>query len=374
MLYDNAKLKMHRSALEKAQALDTATPPLHVRLEPTESCNFQCRFCWTQNPDRLAILKETAGFERSDKRIGLDRMVALVDELADAGTKAISFVAIGDPLTYPGIHKVIERAHHHSIHVGVTSNLAMKISDDLVEQLAKARWIRWSMNGGSKDGYLAVNQPRGTDPEAAYERVQHNVRRILSRREALASRLTLNASVVISRWNGGQELYHAAQLAHTLGIDNVSFRPDMSFQRGDEPATIPPDAWEALRKAQQEFSGGTLQIHIEDQREQDVVKVDDPDLKCFYGNFSIYISAAGDIYPCCYTRGYPRYVVGNIAEASFQDVWYGQSRRESWNGLLIHDCPSCPYVELNRELASLATGETSLETLHRPQEIPDWFV
>lgn len=374
MLYDNAKLTMHQSALEKARALDSATPPLHVRLEPTESCNFQCRFCWTQNPDRMAVLKETAGFERNDARMSLERMTRLVDELAEAGTRAISFVAIGDPLTYPGIARVIERAHHHNIHVGVTSNLAMKISDDLVDQLAQARWIRWSMNGGSREGYLAVNQPRGTDPEAAYERVQLNARRILARRAELGSRLVLNASVVISQWNGGRELYHAARLAHTVGIDNVSFRPDMSFQRGDEPATIPADAWAALKDAQRDFGGGQLKIHIEDQREQDVVRVEDPDLKCFYGNFSIYISAAGDIYPCCYTRGYPRYVVGNISEKPFRDVWYAPQRMGAWKDILIHDCPSCPYVELNRELARLAAGETSLEAIHRPQEIPDWFV
>lgn len=374
MLYDNAKLTAHEEALELARRQDALTPPLHVRLEPTESCNFQCRFCWTQNADRMAVLTEATGFQRNSARMGLERMIRLVEELHAVGTRAVSLVAIGDPLTFPHIEQVMARASELEIHLGVTSNLAMKIGDDLIDQLARARWVRWSMNGGSRDGYIAVNQPRGTDPSVAYDRVQDNVRRILQRRQALGSSLLLNASVVISRWNGGQELYHAASFAHSLGIDSVSFRPDMDPRRGDEPAAIPPDAWEALKAAQRDFGGGHLKIHVEDQREQDVLKIDDPDLRCFYSNYSLYISAAGDVYPCCYTRGNPAYVIGNIGGKNFGEFWTDYARQNHWKTLAIHECPSCPYVELNRNLARLASGELAVSELHRPQPTHDWFV
>lgn len=161
-LYNANKLLQHLSVLETIESgkgCDIA--PTHVRIEPTEACNFQCRFCWSQDPDRLSELKKISDFDSTGKRrFDRDRLMKLIDELADLGTQAISFVAVGDPLVFPGIEEVIDNAQRHDIKTSVTSNLGMKLPTELIEVLARCVWVRWSMNGGTRDVYLETNRPR----------------------------------------------------------------------------------------------------------------------------------------------------------------------------------------------------------------------
>ena len=68
-----------------------------------------------------------------------------------------------------------------------------------------------------------------------------------------------------------------------------------------------------------EFQKGNFKISIEQERENDVLKVKDDNLVCFYSNHSIYIAANGDVYPCCYTRINPKFVIGNITNQKFNE-------------------------------------------------------
>lgn len=373
-LYDNNKVLQHLDVLA-AVAAGNAPAPTHVRIEPTEACNFRCRFCWTQDPERLAELRGFADFDSTGaRRFELPRLLALIDELAAAGTQAVSFVAVGDPLVYPQIELAIARARENGLAIGVTSNLAMKISPALARELAACAWLRWSMNAGSEAAYLAVNQPRSARPDAVYQRVQDNVTAILAARAALGSTMKLNASVVVSRWNEA-DIDQAAAFAAWLGIDSVSFRPDMPLTRQDAPSDATDRNAGMLAAVQARYTTAAFTVHVESERQNDIVSIQrSRDVACHYSNHSIYIAASGDVYPCCYTRSDRRYVLGNIARQPFGDFWNTEARRQHYKQLSIASCPSCPYYDINAQLRGLYQGEASAEALHRPAAKPDPFV
>lgn len=373
-LYDSNKVLQHRDVLDAvAQGLTPA--PTHVRIEPTEACNFRCRFCWTQDPERLQALRSFADFDSTGaRRFELARLLALIDELAELGTKAVSFVAVGDPLVYPQIELAIARARERKLAIGVTSNLAMKLNAGLIEELAACAWIRWSMNAGSEAAYIAVNQPRMLDQHNAYQRVQDNVTAILQARQRLGSVMKLNASVVVSQWNE-DDILGAAEFAARLGIDSVSFRPDMGHQRQDSPSDANDRNAVILAEAHARFSSASFTVHVESGRQDEVVSVEPSrDVACHYSNHSIYIAANGDVYPCCYTRSDRRYVMGNIARQPFGEFWQSPARREHYRQLSIASCPSCPYYDINAHLRGLYDGKTSPQELHLPSSPPDPFV
>lgn len=373
-LYDSNKVLQHLDVLEAVAA--GATPaPTHVRIEPTEACNFRCRFCWTQDPERLEALRGFADFDSTGaRRFELPRLLALIDELADAGTKAVSFVAVGDPLVYPQIERVIARARERQLAIGVTSNLAMKLSPALVQELAACNWVRWSMNAGSEAAYIAVNQPRTHDQHAVYRRVQDNVTAILEARRRLGSAMKLNASVVVSEWNEA-DIEGAAEFASRLGIDSVSFRPDMGHQRQDKPSQANDRNAAALAAVKARFTAPGFAVHVETERQEEVVFIEkDRDVVCHYSNHSIYIAANGDVYPCCYTRSDKRYVIGNIAGKAFGEFWHSPARQAHFRTLSIASCPSCPYYDINAQLRGLYEGQASPQELHVPGISPDPFV
>ena len=277
----------------------------------------------------------------------------LLDELKELDVKAISFVAVGDPLMYPNIDKILEKSTQLGFKLGLTSNFAMNLKDDVIETLTKFQWLRWSMNGGSKDIYMKTNNPLGKAGSNAYENVKKNISRIISKKKETNSKTLINASYVVSEWNEN-DLVNATKLGSDLEIDNIFFRPDMEAQnaRRYEPLNIlsrnQPQFLEAKKLANKNF-----QVHVEHQRENDVLKSEDDDLVCFYSNHSLYIAANGDVYPCCYTRINKKYVVGNIANQNFIKFWKDTKNCNHYKNLNINSCPSCPYTKLNSDLKTV---------------------
>lgn len=100
----------------------------------------------------------------------------------------------------------------------------------------------------------------------------------------------------------------------------------------------------------------------------------DKDVACFYSNHSIYIAANGDVYPCCYTRSDRKYVMGNIAGQSFGTFWASEARRGNYRQLSIASCPSCPYLDINKQLRELYEGGVPAVRMQVQRSEPDPFV
>lgn len=374
-LTEDIRILQHGDLLARIEAGDALSlPPTHVRIEPTEACNFRCGFCWWHGAGRTERVRAAGDLDFTGRRhLDRARLLRLIDELADLGTRALSFTGAGDPLVFPGIDDVLARIHARGLALGVTSNLAMKLGDDLIGDLARARWLRWSMNGGSEDTYLATNRPRGGNPAAAFATARKNVARIVAARRALARPASFHASFIIFPENQ-HDVVAAARLARELGIDGISFRPDTPFERQAEPLAVAPAVAEALALAARTLTAPDFTVHHEETRRGDVEKLGDPDLVCFYSNHTTYVAATGDVYPCCYTRVDARYALGNILNQPFADFWRSEARRAAYRRLNFDACPSCPYGRTNQLLGDLYAGRARARDLHHQTAEPSPFI
>lgn len=372
-LYDAIPLLQHRALLEAAAAGRPADgPPLHVRLEPTESCNFACRFCVWHDPQRRAAIADHLD-ATGRRHLPRERLLTLVDELAALGTLALSFTGTGDPLVYPHMAEVLRRSRERGLAVGVTSNLAMPLKEETLDELARCRWVRWSMNGGSEAVYLDIHRPRERAPLNAYRRVQQNVSELVRRIRAARQGTDLNASYVVHERNVG-DVYAAARLARDLGVRSIAFRPDTPFERAEAPLRYDAATLDAMQRAHRDFHGTGFSVHLDAQRLEDVSKLNDPSVVCFYSNHTTYIAANGDVYPCCYTRYDRRYVIANILERDFRVFWASPERRGAYRSLVFDRCPSCPHGCVNRLLRDLAAGRTTVDALFVERLPPYGFV
>ena len=344
---------------------------IHVRIEPTEVCNFQCKFCMTQDPDRLSSIK-AKGYDASNRKFDLDRILSLLDELKSVGVEAISIVAVGEPLVYPGIDKVIDKAVKLGFKLGLTSNFSMAIKDDLLNNLLKFSWLRWSLNAGTNLTYQNTNNPKGKIRETAFEKSCENISKLVSLKKEKKSSCEINASYVISQWNYF-DVVNASKLCSELEIDSIFFRPDMLLikDRSDTPHFILKENEENLKKARK-YQNNNFSVHYDVERDNDNLITNNPNLVCFYSNHSIYIAANGDVYPCCYTRIDKKYVIGNIVDKKFDVFWKEEKNANHYKDLNVNLCPSCPYNELNTVLDKIYKGEN-----YNRDDVPkskDYFV
>ncbi len=57
---------------------------IHVRIEPTEVCNFSCKFCVTQDAERIKTIQKE-GYNGNNRKFNKERLLNLLDELKTVG-------------------------------------------------------------------------------------------------------------------------------------------------------------------------------------------------------------------------------------------------------------------------------------------------
>lgn len=371
-IYDNIRILQHKEELEKvADGRAEECIPIHVRLEPTEACNFRCSFCWWHNQTHRKALPN---FKFSGKRhLDTARILSLIDELAELGTKALSFTGAGEPLLHPYVADVLHKALEHKFVFGMTSNMAVPMKAELIDALAQASWVRWSLNSGTLETFLKVANPKERDPRRAFSRMQENLRRIDRSRRCLNKPTDLNASFVISN-NNEDDIFAAALMAKNLGMDSIAFRPDTPIKRQEQPNIYSHKAMDHMTMAQAELGSDRFQVYINEVRQADAHKFNDPQLLCFFSNHTTYIDARGDVYPCCYTRYDARYVMGNIMKQSFRDFWFDPNRRAFYKNLYQNACPSCGYGRYNQVLKPLYVGTAKVGDIFVKVDHKNYFI
>ena len=373
-LNHSIKLLQHQSVINSVRNnLETVNdrlphPPIHVRIEPTESCNFKCRFCWWHDSDRKKEILDTADLT-GKRQLDQIRLKQLVEEFSAIGVRAISFTGAGDPLVYPSLHEIISLIRKHQIKVGVTSNLAMPLKNEAINQIAKMQWLRWSLNAGTTQGYSIVNQPTEAVPGTSFERAKNNLRHIIRLRDSLKTGLKVTASYVVTNENQN-ELTQAVEMVSAIGADAITFRPDTHYQRGISVIQLTDDFENRIQQLKTQYASEKLKISGGIERLEDNALIYDREMVCLYSNYSTYISASGDVYPCCYTRHDRKYAIGNINQQRFSEFWASEPRMDNYKRLQVTQCPSCPHVATNQYLRELkhileASGNESHSRNHR---------
>ena len=293
-----------------------------------------------------------------------ERALSLIDELADTGTLAVSFTGAGDPLMYPHMAAVLKRVIERGMAFGVTSNFAMPLSDALCALLSKARWLRVSMNAAAEACYLYVHNPKGKSTEGVFARMKDNVARIVAAAKASASSgFAFNGSYVVCEANW-REVGEACHLAKAMGLDSLSFRPDIPLQeRQESQSRYRTEAMELIDDAREKIEDATYRISANEIMHENNVVVNDPELVCFYMNHTTHIDSSGDVYPCCFTRFDPKYIIGNIMQQPFQDFWHDTSRHQLYKKFRQDFCPPCTYGRYNLRLKPLYGGIKTADEL-----------
>jgi radical SAM protein with 4Fe4S-binding SPASM domain len=338
-MWNQLKILSHKDVLRTILAGEPAFP-LHVQIELTEACNFRCVFCpWHGPAERRPRHVDFTGKRFFDT----PRLLALIGELEQIGVKAVAITGTGENLLHPEIEKITARLASSSMDFALTSNCAVKLSDRTLKNLLRAKWIRWSVNAGDEATFRDINRPRA---RTAYRAALDNVRRLV--RLKAGSGAHIGASFVISNGNGGNIL-PVARLMREMGVDSLSFRPDVPLERTGSPPAYGESVLADLRGAEA-LQTERFRVFSNLERLEDRVAVTDRDLVCYYSNHSVYIAAHGDVYPCCMTRHDRRYAMGNIMETSFRDFWSSAERMRHYETLTVAACPPCMHTRTNEIL------------------------
>src|SRR5213075_2933328 len=166
----------------------------------------------------------TAAIRGTDE-LPLDRMVALIDEMKAAGTRAIRFAGGGEPMFHSKFKEILRRIVEAKIPIENITTNAVLLDEEVAELLTQCcDMVTVSLNTADAESYASMMQT----PARNFERVLKNVRNLARIRDARwKARATRRRPVIDLQFLVWRDNYKTIprmyELARELGADTILF-------------------------------------------------------------------------------------------------------------------------------------------------------
>lgn len=310
-------------------------PPITVELDMTNVCNHHCPECVVNY------------FRLSDEN-SLPRTLAerIIDELGEAGVRALIFTGGGEPLCHPDTPDMVTRARARGMDVGFITNGQLLKPESAEKILRNCIWVRVSLDAATPEVFQKTHGKNG----ASFNKVVENIVMLVKTKKELGSSCTVGVGYLTSKDTQG-DLRKAALLCKGLGVDYIQYRP-MQIHNGGQ---FEYD-WEDVAAEVEgclDLGGNGFNV-LYSKHKYDMMKRCDYGRdygECYGHQFATVVSATGKMYICCHLRGYEKYRLGNLKEKSFVEIWNSEERKAAYNSIDFNDCiPLCRCNTFNQVL------------------------
>ncbi|MEJ2639540.1 MAG: radical SAM protein [Desulfosarcinaceae bacterium] len=307
-------------------AIPDRTRPLpeQLYLESTNRCNLKCRGCIHYK-----------GHWETPRDISFDRMRRITDQLPDL--KRVVLHGIGEPLLNRRLPDMIEHLKARNVHVLINSN-GVLLDAGMRRALVQSGLdeLRISLDAASPQGYRRI---RGSDH---FDRIIANLQALKALQKELG-----NSRPAVSLWFLGTrdaiaELPQLVRLAAKIHIAEVYLQRLVYFH--DDGGYGMAVAQQSLQESEpgirdlieeSQALADRLGIHFNSSglcRPEESVRAESriakPWRKCYRYHRLMYITAWGNVLPCCIapfaTADYASLIMGNVFDSSLDDIWTGE--------------------------------------------------
>ena len=288
-------------------------------------------------------------------RISYEKMIEIFDDGVEMGVKAIELTGGGEPSLHPHFVGILKAIRSRGFDLGLITNGIGKSfqrdRDEVIELLSRAKWVRFSVNGGSPESHTIVHRARRTD----FHNILRNISLLVN---AKSKDTTVGISFIVQPENH-KEIPRITEIANDLGVDYLRIAPAI-FSESTKYSEVYKDYYppeirsyvEAdLRKIKaEEQPGDTGIIDVFSPRlgfkdQQSHYETGD---FCYISNVMAVIGADQRLYPCCVWKYRPDGEIGNLKEMGLKELWESEQRAQYYRDLDISKmCISCFYKPRN---------------------------
>ena len=316
------------------------TPPLHFQLEPATGCNLRCKTC--QVPDYTP---------EQCKNMTLDQFKHIFNQTRPI---KVALSGAGEPFLNPDLLGIIRHARSGGASVLTTTNFTLctkKLEEIIASGLSL---IKISLDSVMPETYEKI---RG---RPFFDRIVRDIEELQRlKREAGSRTPFIRLQFVLQSDNLG-EVVPMVDLAHRLGANSVYFQPLETLLIPDRKEELTRGVeFESLRRrlsaardraAELKLgtNAGVLVPHLESyfRKYEPGIPQEPPQRVCLLPWFSLYITVDGNVRPCCSFGEGETFVLGNLFEESFSEIWnsekYQRLRRQALDRQLRYTvCRNC---------------------------------
>jgi len=317
ILYTRMKIFHFRDKLESLpRNSGTTMAPINIRIKPTNVCNHNCSYCAYRSQN----LQLGQDMDQSDF-IPRDKMLEIVDDIAEMGVRAVTFSGGGDPFCYPYLQETAEKLAERGVKFAALTNGSRLLGGAAKVFSRHATWLRVSMDGWDDASYAAY---RGC-PEGEFSRVLANMEQF----SRLNGPCYLGVCIVVDNRNF-RHIYTLIQRLKGAGVNSVKVSPCIVSNSGRENneyhQPLFAEVKEQTARARADFASDSFELF--DSYHSQLESFAKQYRWCPYLQITPVIGADLNVYSChdkAYNLG--EGLLGSIRDIRFRDFWHGTRER-----------------------------------------------
>lgn len=353
MVLDDNKLAWHKERVD-AWKRGERIAPITIDCALTRSCTYKCVYCYATLQDNDV------------KRINKDVIFRFLNDSAEIGVKAISFVSDGESTCSPYLEDAIIHGHSKGLDMALGTNGYLLKDERLADILPALTYLRFNVSAGEPQRYAEIH---GCEIKH-YTKVMDTVRKAVAIKRELGLKVTIGLQMVLMPQFADQ-IIPLTVLGKELGADYLVIK----HCSDDEFGSLGVDYsgyFDLIDLLQQAEAMSTPTYAVKAKWSKILSGGKRCYSKCYGPPLQLQLSGSGLVAPCgmLFNERYQKnFHIGNIAETSFKEIWQSERYWEVMNRL------SSPQFDAKKMCGSLCLQHKVNESLYNLVEngvaIPD---
>ena len=351
LVLDGHKLFYHKDRVE-AWLKGEHIAPITIDCALTRRCTYRCVYCYGQLQ------------ANDERRMTKDVIFRFLDDAAEIGVKAISFVSDGESTCSPYLYDAILKGRSNGLDMALGTNGYLLKDEKLQEILPSLTYLRFNISAAEPKRFSQIMGCK----EECYHKVLKTVKECVRIKNENKLDVTLGIQMVLMPQFYDQ-IIPLAKLGKELGVDYTVIK----HCSDDEEGRLGVDYLkyfgliDLLKEAESYSENGYAvkakwsKILSEGKRKY---------IRCFGPPFIMQLSGSGLVAPCgmLFNDRYKKYHIGNIADRSFKEIWQSDRYWEVLDLLASKKFDArtmcgalCLQHKVNESLWDLKEGNVHLE-------------
>jgi MoaA/NifB/PqqE/SkfB family radical SAM enzyme len=308
LILDGQKLAWHKERVD-AWLKGERIAPVTIDCALTRRCGYKCVYCYG------------ALQANDEKKMTKDVIFRFLDDAAEIGVKAVSFVSDGESTCSPHFYDAVVRGKANGLDMAVGTNGYFLSCDRLEEILPALSYLRFNISAADPKRYAQIHGCR----EECCDKVCQIIRECVKIKKRKNLPVTIGMQMVFLP-DFSDQVLPLAKLGKELGVDYLVYKHCSDDEKGSLGVDYAgyQKCVEVLKEAER-LSTPEYKVAVKWSK---ILSGGKRRYSCCYGPaFIMQFSGSGLVAPCgmLFNKKYSKYHIGNIAEKSFKEIW--QSKR-----------------------------------------------
>lgn len=362
LILDGHKLQWHNERVQQWLNGERIAP-ITIDCALTTHCSYRCVYCY-------------GSLQRINQDPHLPREVIFrfLDDAAEIGVKAVSFVSDGESTCNPHLYDAILRGRNNGLDMALGTNGFLLKDDRLEDILPALTYLRFNISAGERERYAEIH---GCKPEC-YDKVCNTIKK------AVAIKVKNNLSVTIGLQmvllpEFRDQIIPLTKLGKELGVDYLVIKHCSDDEEGS--LGVDYQSYHNMVDILKEAENYTDENYLVKAKWSKILSGGQRIYQQCYGPpFILQLSGSGLVAPCgmFFNDKYKKYHIGNINEKSFKEIWQSERYWEVMNEIASnnfnakHDCGTlCLQHKVNEYLWTVKQkgSVNKPESNHKPEHI-----